>query len=341
MDTSAVDNLEFRGEDSEECTRFISALLKYAYAQGKLRDDEWLVDFATTCFKGEALRWWMRFGPNVQRNWTQLHQGMAQKYRPSFYGRSGEEAEKFVQLVYDRAVDAGKQKDNKWIADFVITCFKGGALRWFCSLDPDVQNDWRLLQEAIFKQYPADDVSALQRTTPTPAAAVASAYPGKPVKRGRVRVTQRFDFLVAPRYLSRTLTPDGNVVCTEAIGDALEVVYDPNRDGPQDVIIPDSQIGQYDLLTLSLYHQENTGSECAGILGVLDSKTSKSSARSNYPPLKNQWKIVNDSASTSSERTTIIPATEAEQLNICVGNQDIGFYYVPINGVASLFFEPL
>lgn len=341
MDTSAVDNLEFRGEDSEECHKFISAVLKYAYAQGKQRDDEWVADFAATCFKGEALRWWTGVGPQTQESWKLLRHSMSRKYRPSFHGRSGEEAETFVHLVYDRALDAGKQRDNQWLADFVLACFKGGALRWFSSLDPTIQNDWRLLQEAIFKEYPSDDVSGLPRTTPTPAASVASAYPGKPLRRGRVRVAQQGGWHLPTLYLSRTLDRDGNVVYTGSKDDALEVEYDPNLDAPQDVIIPDSHLGQYDLLSISLYHQENTGSECAGVLCVLDSKTSKSSARSNYPPLKKQWKIVNDSASTSSERTTIVPVTEAGQLTISYRGSALYFYYRTSTNIASFVFEPL
>ncbi|KAG8943839.1 hypothetical protein FRC04_002462 [Tulasnella sp. 424] len=189
---------------------------------------------------------------------------MTQYYRPSFYGRSGEEAEQFVHLVCKRALDAGKQGDNQWITEFVPTCFKGGALRWFSSLDPTIQNDWKLLQEAIFRQYPSDDVSALQRyayfpstfpflllndaneavgpsrrTTPTPAAAVASAHPGKLLKRGRVRVLQKS--VAHTRYLSRTLDREGRVVYTQSMDDALQVEYDTNRDGPQAVIIPNTQ----------------------------------------------------------------------------------------------------
>ncbi|KIO27398.1 hypothetical protein M407DRAFT_23332 [Tulasnella calospora MUT 4182] len=60
---------------------------------------------------------------------------MALEYQPLFRGTSGEEAEKFVKMVYRRARDAGKQGDNRWIMEFVPTCLAGDALRWYASLD--------------------------------------------------------------------------------------------------------------------------------------------------------------------------------------------------------------
>lgn len=131
---------------------------------GQKRDDAWVADLAVTCFKVDVLRWWTGLEPQAQGSWTQLRHYMTRYYRPSFYRKSGEEAEQFVHLIYKRALDARKQGDNQWIAEFVPTCFKGGALRWFSSLDPTIQNDWRLLQEAISKQYLSDYVSALLRS---------------------------------------------------------------------------------------------------------------------------------------------------------------------------------
>lgn len=261
--SKAVDNLEFRGEDSEECNKFISAVLNYAFTQGKQRDDEWVADFVATCFRDDALRWWTGLNPHTQESWKQLRHAMTQYYRPSFYGTSGEEAEQFVHLVYKRALDAGRQGDNRWIAEFVPTCFKGGALRWFSSLDLTARNDWGLLQEAIFRQYPSADVSACSRfflpspfpftstlcndilvythrITPTPAAAAAPAHPVTSFKKGRVRVEQAGVYPTF--YLSRTFGRQGMVVRTQSRDDALQVEYDPTCNGPQELVIPDVRI---------------------------------------------------------------------------------------------------
>lgn len=53
---------------------------------------------------------------------------------------------------------AGKLRDNDWIVDFASTCFSGPALRWFESLDTQVQEDWKLLREpeALLLKYPSE-----------------------------------------------------------------------------------------------------------------------------------------------------------------------------------------
>ncbi|KAG9027581.1 hypothetical protein FS837_004222, partial [Tulasnella sp. UAMH 9824] len=46
------------------------------------------------------------------------------------------------------------------MADFASTCLTGRALRYFENLSPEVQGDWRLLRQALLKEYPiaeADD----------------------------------------------------------------------------------------------------------------------------------------------------------------------------------------
>jgi len=40
------------------------------------------------------------------------------------------------------------------MADFAATCFVGDALRWYDSLDDEVQENWKLLQRALLTKYP-------------------------------------------------------------------------------------------------------------------------------------------------------------------------------------------
>lgn len=219
-----------------------------------------VADFAATCLKGDALRWWTGLNSQIQGSWAQLRNHLAYRYRPSFYGRSGEEAEKFVHNVYERAYDSGKQGNNQWIANFVALCFKGGALRWFSSLDSIVQNDWRLLQEAIFTQYPTDAVDYKPRwslsslfcysrtkpakyairTVPTPAATQAPPSSGNPLKRGLVQVRRRNVSDIY--YLSQRLGVGGHVERTRIRVDALEVMYNPTLEDAQALIVPDVSI---------------------------------------------------------------------------------------------------
>ncbi|KAG9034507.1 hypothetical protein FS837_002190, partial [Tulasnella sp. UAMH 9824] len=148
--------LQFRGKDAQECEEFISAVMKHAHDQGKLRDDEWIADLVATCMTHDALRWWSALDEEYQASWKKLRQAMFYRYQPKFYGKSGEEAEEFVHAVRRRARDVGKQKDGEWITTIVYDCFVGDALRWYLSLDSRVRGDWEMLQVAILVQWPRE-----------------------------------------------------------------------------------------------------------------------------------------------------------------------------------------
>ncbi|KAG8948353.1 hypothetical protein FRC04_009849 [Tulasnella sp. 424] len=150
---------QFRGTDAKECKEFIAAVVKHAYSQGKLRDDEWIADFAASCFVDDALGWWSWLDEETQGSWKLLRQAMLTRYHPIFCGKNGEEAEQFVFSVRQRARDAGKQKDNDWIIAFISDSFVGDALRFHVSLDSSIQENWKLLQVAILAQYPREDQS--------------------------------------------------------------------------------------------------------------------------------------------------------------------------------------
>ncbi|KAG9031770.1 hypothetical protein FS837_002891 [Tulasnella sp. UAMH 9824] len=238
-------HLEFRGRDAEECERFINAVARQALAAGKQRDDQWPADFAASCFVGGALRWWDGLDERTQSSWRLLRKTMLSRYRPLFHGRSGEEAEEFVHIVQERALDVGKQQDNEWIAAFISSCFVGNALRWYSSLDSDVQDDWKRLRQAILTRFPREDPGAPSVSIiPTP----ASAGPPAPVRmgprRGRIRV------LCAPSstifYISKKLDASGYVVLTADPSEALHVVYNPSSRERQALHIPDHSDSVWD-----------------------------------------------------------------------------------------------
>ncbi|KAG8994546.1 hypothetical protein FRB90_000399 [Tulasnella sp. 427] len=127
-----------------------------------------------------------------------------------FYGKNGEECEGFIRAVRKAGFNAKKIRDDAWMADFASTCLAGGALRWFENQPPNVQGDWRLLRQALLKQYPPANVD--QDTTerrssssygypteptpapaaappPAPAAAPPPRFNSPQKQRGRIRVT--------------------------------------------------------------------------------------------------------------------------------------------------------
>lgn len=75
----------------------------------------------------------------------------------SFYGREGEPCEGFIRAVRKAAFAAGMIRDDAWMADFASTCLDGPALRYYESLSPDIQSDWRLLRQALLARYPLPD----------------------------------------------------------------------------------------------------------------------------------------------------------------------------------------
>lgn len=71
-----------------------------------------------------------------------------------FYDKSGQECEDFIRAVRKAGFHAKKIRDDAWMADFASTCLTGRALRYYESLSPEVQGDWRLLRQALLKEYP-------------------------------------------------------------------------------------------------------------------------------------------------------------------------------------------
>ncbi|KIO19456.1 hypothetical protein M407DRAFT_30883 [Tulasnella calospora MUT 4182] len=114
-------HLELRGEDSAECEAFITAVARQALSVGKQRGDQWVADFAASRSTHNALRWWNSLNDETEGSWRLLRKAMLSRYRPSFHGRDGEEAEKFVHMVCKRALDEGKLNDNNWLITLIPT----------------------------------------------------------------------------------------------------------------------------------------------------------------------------------------------------------------------------
>lgn len=70
-----------------------------------------------------------------------------------FSGTSASECETFIYRVRKAAFAEGRHKDSKWMAELASSCLREGALSWHADLDPEVQHDWKLLQQALIRQY--------------------------------------------------------------------------------------------------------------------------------------------------------------------------------------------
>lgn len=64
--------LVFRGADADEAETFIQAIRQLAYREDKDDDNVWMARFATTCFRGRAMRWHAKLDVAVRRDWDLL-----------------------------------------------------------------------------------------------------------------------------------------------------------------------------------------------------------------------------------------------------------------------------
>ncbi|KAG8904272.1 NADH-cytochrome b5 reductase [Tulasnella sp. 403] len=78
----SLDDPTFCGQDGTDCTAFINAIKKKARAEGKLRDNGWMVDLMSVSLIGDALRWYSTLDNGVKDDWQQLEQALLSKYPP-------------------------------------------------------------------------------------------------------------------------------------------------------------------------------------------------------------------------------------------------------------------
>lgn len=218
--------------------------------------------------------------------------------QPTFSGESAEEAEAFVRMVRQKALDEKKYGDDKWITAFASACLVGGAMRWHASLDSATQNDWKLLWPALLAQYPRN--------------APSRSLPPNAKRRGRIQVCRKND--TGPcYYLSKRLCTDatelGRVVLTMAAVEALEVEYDPATAKPQTLQIPDNQIPNCNILAIKWLHKETTRSDnWMGLCGTNSNSGSGTPGQKYVGPLLNTWKV----SSTANGQVHLVPLSHSE-----------------------------
>lgn len=70
----------FTGTGDLDSVRLISRIRRFAVSQGRSRDEEWLVDFTTSCFQGDAFLWHLGLPASTQENWRELVAALVKKY---------------------------------------------------------------------------------------------------------------------------------------------------------------------------------------------------------------------------------------------------------------------
>jgi len=82
LPSPSVEDLTFSGGSAADCEHFIMAVRRHALAAGRLRDNEWLVDFVSCRLSGDALRWHVDLPPEVADDWKQLQRALLTQYSP-------------------------------------------------------------------------------------------------------------------------------------------------------------------------------------------------------------------------------------------------------------------
>ncbi|KAG8993228.1 hypothetical protein FRB93_002065 [Tulasnella sp. JGI-2019a] len=77
------EDLTFTGTDAAECERFIGAVRRHAYLNGKQRDDEWITDLVATCLSGAALKWHVKLPGQIAWHWGNLQEAMIDRFAPT------------------------------------------------------------------------------------------------------------------------------------------------------------------------------------------------------------------------------------------------------------------
>ncbi|KAG9003604.1 hypothetical protein FRB93_011022 [Tulasnella sp. JGI-2019a] len=74
--------LTFQGRGGDDVTIFLQALKRIANAQGRQRDNDWLVDAFEMCLAGPALRWYSLLDDNVQSDFKRLRLAALERFAP-------------------------------------------------------------------------------------------------------------------------------------------------------------------------------------------------------------------------------------------------------------------
>lgn len=78
------DDIIFYGQDGTECERFIRLVRRKGFQEGKLEDPGWMARYASTCFDGDALRWFVQLDREIQMDWELLSRELVKQYPKEF-----------------------------------------------------------------------------------------------------------------------------------------------------------------------------------------------------------------------------------------------------------------
>lgn len=75
--------LVFNGTDDQSSGAFVQSVQRIAFREGRARDEEWIADYAATCFEGDALSWYAGVDDETRGSWKRLRLSLLQAFPSS------------------------------------------------------------------------------------------------------------------------------------------------------------------------------------------------------------------------------------------------------------------
>lgn len=80
--TTSLQFVAFNGTDGEDVTLFIRDVKRIALTHGRLRDQEWVIDYVEACLGGHAMRWFNELDKGVLGSWDALRAAFLHRFKP-------------------------------------------------------------------------------------------------------------------------------------------------------------------------------------------------------------------------------------------------------------------
>ncbi|KAG8915918.1 hypothetical protein FRC00_007197 [Tulasnella sp. 408] len=68
------------GAPNESGASFVQSVQRIAFTQNRIKDDEWIAQYASTCFADSALEWYLTLEDETQTSWKKLRLALVQRY---------------------------------------------------------------------------------------------------------------------------------------------------------------------------------------------------------------------------------------------------------------------
>ncbi|KAG8900195.1 hypothetical protein FRC00_013998 [Tulasnella sp. 408] len=108
------DTIVFTGVEGPNCHQFIRTVREQALAAGKPRDDQWIADYASIRFDGEALKWFESLEDETQSDWKLLRRAILTHYAGPTSEESTDQRQENEKIEGEMSdlVLTGKDKDE-------------------------------------------------------------------------------------------------------------------------------------------------------------------------------------------------------------------------------------